>query len=62
MPKPKDSFHYAEMSHTELLTHVTAYAEAIHELASRCMAAEGRLKMIEKTRSFFNQLPIEARP
>jgi hypothetical protein len=54
-----DTFRYSEMTRTELLTHVTAYAEALHELAGRCMAAEGRLKMWERTRNFFEKLQIE---
>jgi hypothetical protein len=41
-------FGYQDMSREELIRHVLAYAESIHDLADRCMKAEGRLQMIQR--------------
>lgn len=51
-------FDYESMTKKELLGHVVAYAEALHELSSRCMAAEGRLQMIERHRRVFDDFKM----
>jgi hypothetical protein len=39
---------YKDMTREELIRHVLAYAESLHDLADRCMKAEGRLQMIQR--------------
>lgn len=41
-------YDYENMTHEELVRHVSAYAESIHTLANRVMKAEGRLQMIQR--------------
>lgn len=39
---------YAEMAKEELIRRIEAYVESLHDMADRCMAAEGKLQMIER--------------
>lgn len=41
-------YDYASLTKEKLIEHCEAYAEALHELADRCMVSEGRLQMIRR--------------
>lgn len=43
-----DEQEYENRSREELLRLCVAYARGMHDLADRCMAAEGKLQMIER--------------
>lgn len=49
-------YDYASLSKEKLVEHCEAYAASLHELADRCMVAEGRLKRIERNRHMFDDL------
>ncbi len=42
------TYDYASLTKEDLVRHCEAYAEALHELADRCMKSEGRLLMIQR--------------
>ena len=52
-------YKYDAMTRAELLEHVQAYAEALHELAGKAMKLQGRLNLIERNRECFNSLTYE---
>jgi hypothetical protein len=50
------SYDYASLTKEKLIEHCEAYSASLHELADRCMIAEGRLKRIERNRHMFDDL------
>jgi hypothetical protein len=46
-------YDYASLTKEKLVEHCESYAEAIHELADKCMKLQWRLQLIEKNRRMF---------